>query len=242
MSKYSERKSKNKEIMVNNKQNLRELEGMYVDSKISNLEELIEERKEDLTNNLIEYQKKFTRTKYDKDGNPYEILEINSYVIERYFFKSLNPMQNREPKYTAEKLSVVWELYQDILCEVNAEIGSFAPSLTSFCTFAGITLSTFRSYKNSNDIDMRTITEKINDLCFNVNVTLAQNGKLKERSTIYRMKSEQERAEKEQPEIHLHNHNNTQVVDFDALKEKLDSIQGYNKAKANVIEVEKNEQ
>lgn len=228
----------NKEIMVKNKQNLRDLEGMYVNSKIDNLEELIQERKEDLTDKLKKYNTEFIKTRYTNKGDEYTVLEVNPYVIQRYFFQSINPMQSREPDYNAEKLSIVWELYQDIVCQVNAKIGNFTPTLTSFCNFAGIRLSTFKSWKASPDLDMRTIVEKISDMCFDINVTMAQIGKVKERSTIYRMKSEQEVAEKEQPQIHIHEHNETKIT-LKELDKKIKNLQHYDNAKAKVIEVDK---
>lgn len=221
-------------IRTQNKQNLRQLENMYINNTIDNLKELTEERRKELTDKLIEYQEKMKITKYNKDGNAYEVLNVKPIIIQRYFFKSINPIGNREPNYNAEKLAIVWDLYNEIVLQVNAKIGDFTPTLTSFCTFAGITLSTFKSWKNSVDEDMRIIVEKINDVCFDTNVTMAQKGELKERSTIYRMKAEQERVEKEQPQIHIHNEG---TIDFEAMNKRLEELQGFNKRKTNVIEV-----
>lgn len=228
--------SNNKIIRVQNKQNLRQLENMYINNTIDNLKELTEERRKELTDKLIEYQEEFKVTKYNKDGESYEALNVKPIIIQRYFFKSINPIGNIEPKYNAEKLAIVWDLYNEIVLQVNAKIGDFTPNLTSFCTFAGITLSTFRSWKNSNDLDMRIIVEKINDVCFDTNVTMAQTGELKERSTIYRMKSEQGRAEAEQPQIHIHNEGS---LDFNAINKRLEELQGFNKRKSEIIEVQK---
>lgn len=230
--------SNNKIIRTENKQKLRQLENMYVNSQIDNLDELVKNRKDELMGKLEEYQDTFKVKRYTKDGTPYEIINVNPIIMQQYFFKSINPIGNREPAYNAEKLAIVWELYNDIMLQVNAKIGEFVPSLTSFCTFAGITLTTFRSWKKNNDIDMRIIVEKINDVCFDTNVTLAQRGELKERSTIYRMKSEQDRVEKEQPQIHIHNEG---AIDFNAINKRLDELQGFNKKKSEAIEVQKSE-
>lgn len=228
--------SNNKMIRTQNKQNLRQLESMYVNNSIEDLSKLVEERHNELTEQLIQYQKEFKTTQYNKKGEPYEVLNVKPFIIQNYFFKSINPIGNREPNYNAEKLAIVWDLYNEIVLQINAKIGDYIPSLTSFCTFAGITLSTFRSWKKSNDEDMRIIVEKISDVCYDINVSMAQRGGLKERSTIYRMKSEQERPEKEQPQIHIHNEGS---IDFNAINQRLEELQGFNKKKNDVIEVQK---
>ena len=107
------------------------------------------------------------------------------------------------------------------------------PSLSNFCRFAGITLSTFKGYKSSPDESLRIIVEKIDDACFDTQVTMSQYGAVKERSTIFRMKAEQERVEKETPAIHIHN----DAVDLSEITNRLKEIKNYNVKKA-AIEVE----
>jgi hypothetical protein len=213
----------NKVVRQENKIQLRELEKMYVYGVIDNLDEIVAEKKEEIVGKLKEFYLKL-------EQKP----EIRSpYLINSYFFKSINPMPNHEPKYTAEKLGIVWELYQDILTEVNMNIGEILPSLSSFCKFAGITLVTFKNYKSSPDEGLRILVEKINDECFDSQVTMAQNGLLKERSTIYRMKAEQERIEKETPAIHIHEN----TVDVGSIVNRLKEIKQFNDKKG-AIEVE----
>ena len=80
---------------------------------------------------------------------------------------------------------------------------------------------------------MRIVVEKIEDGCFDSNLTLAQMGYIKERSTVYRMKSEQERIEKETPAIHIHN----EGVDLGDIKKRLNELQGFTNKK-KLVEVE----
>ena len=149
----SETTINNKIVRQENKVQLRTLEKMYVDGVINNLEEIVADKKKEIVEKLQEFYLKLE-----------EKPEIRSpYLINSYFFKSINPMPNHEPKYTAEKLGIVWELYQEILTEVNMNIGEILPNLSSFCKFAGITLSTFRNYKNSPDEGLRILVEKIGD-------------------------------------------------------------------------------
>lgn len=219
----SETNITNKEVRIENKHDLRVLEKMYVDSVVDNLDEIVEKRKNELTEKL--------RVFYEKAEEKPNLR--HPYIINSYFFKSINPMSNHEPKYTAEKLGIVWDLYNHILTEVNMEIGEMLPNLTSFCTFAGISLSTFKGYRNSPDEGMRIVYEKINDMCFDTQVTMAQMGTIKERSTIYRMKSEQERIEKETPAIHIHQDS----IDLGEITNRLKEIKQYN-SKKKAIEVE----
>lgn len=213
----------NSEVRMENKRQLRELEKMYVDGVIDNLDEIVAQRKNEL---VLQLQNFYTRLEEKPNLR-------SPFIINTYFFKSINPMPNCEPKYTAEKLGIVWDLYNHILCEVNMEIGEILPTLSNFCRFAGITLTTFKSYKNSPDEAMRVVIEKISDLCFDTQVTMAQVGAVKERSTIYRMKAEQERVEKETPAIHIHQEN----VDLGEIANRLKEIKQYN-FKKNAIEAE----
>lgn len=213
----------NSEVRMENKRQLRDLEKMYVDGVIDNLDQIVEERKNDL---ILQLQNFYNKLEQKPNLR-------NPFIINSYFFKSINPMSNCEPKYTAEKLGIVWDLYNHILCEVNMEIGEVLPTLSNFCKFAGITLSTFKTYKNSPDEAMRIVIEKISDSCFDTQVTMAQIGAVKERSTIYRMKAEQERVEKETPAIHIHQ----EAVDLGEIANRLKEIKQYN-SKKNAIEVE----
>lgn len=227
----------NRAIMVENKANLRELESQYVDSVIDNLPKLVEEKKKEITDKLIEYQESHKVKNWTKNGDSYEVPCSNPLVIQNYFFKSINPISSIEPKYNAEKLGIVWDLYCDMVEILNVKIGMVIPNLTTFCKVAGITLTTFKTYRNSSDECMRILTEKIDDICFDGNVTLAQMGMVSERSTMFRMKSEQERAEKERPVVHIHN----EGVDLGDIQKRLNELRGYNKRKSGkelpIIEV-----
>lgn len=219
----SQKAINNKLIRKENKEQLRELELMYVDGIIDNLEKIVAEKKEKLVGELREF--------YEKTEEKPELR--NPYIINSYFFRSINPMANQEPRYSAEKLGIVWELYQDILREVNVNIGPMLPNLSSFCKFAGITLGTFKSYKSSPDEGLRIVVEKISDECFDSQVSMAQVGAIKERMTVYRMKSEQEKVEKETPAIHIHQ----ESVDVGSIVNRLKEIKQFN-YKKSAIEAE----
>ena len=220
----------NREEGMQIKNDLRTLESMYVNSKIDNLEEVVEEKKNELAAKLIEYKIKVQDGTFDGSN-------LNPLVIQSYFFKSITPIQSREPEYNAEKLGIVFELYSEIITEVNIELGEFLPTISGFCTFAGITTATYKNYRKSSDIDMRTVCEKISDYCFDSNISLAQKGKLSEKSTIYRMKVEQDKSEKSEPQIHIHAND----LDLGMVKDRLKELEDFNRNKEKYVKVESKE-
>ena len=213
-------KEKNEEIVNNNKNQLRELEQFYTTNKVDTMFDTIEKQKEKLVNEMIEYKENHLKPcKWNEDGNAIAYaIDINPLVITNYFFKPITPITSQEPIYNAEKLGMVFDYYCDILANVNEKIGNFPSSLTSFCKLAGITLNTLRSYKNSPDYSMRVVVEKIYDQIGDENITMSQMGIVREKSTIFKMKSQNELVEKQQPNINI---NITEKPDMDKINERI---------------------
>lgn len=215
---------KNKEeiyhIQKQNQNDLRELEQFYTENKIDSMLAKIEEKKKEITQEIILYSEKCTvPCKWNEEGEPIAWkTKINPLVITNYFFKPITPLSCQEPIYNAEKLSLVFDYYCDILAQVNDKIGNFPSSLTSFCKLAGITTSTLRNYKNSDDLNMRIIAEKIYDQIGDENITMSQMGYVKERSTIFKMKSQNEMTEKIQPNVNI---NVIEPLDMDGIRSRL---------------------
>lgn len=226
------RKENNRDIMINNQNKLRDLEQMYNENKVDTMLATIQQQKEEICNEIIKYANKNTNPcKWDKDGIPLEYrVSIKPIVINNYFFKSIVPLGNVEPIYNAEKLSMVFDYYCEILAEVNDKIGDFPSSLTSFCKLAGITLSTLRSYKNSQDLSMRVVVEKIYDQIGDVNISMSQLGIVKERTTLFKMKSENELVEKQQPNVNI---NITEKVDMEQIANRIDKYKVFATKKGN---------
>lgn len=216
------KKSKeNYEIEASKVNDLRELEQDFINDKISNMMNSIETKKEELIGEMQIYaEKNRIPVKWDEDGNvtKYEI-RLNPLVITNYFFKPIIPITSQEPIYNAEKLGMVFDYYCDLIAEVNDKIGYFPSSLTSFCKLAGITLSTLRNYKNSADLSMRIVAEKIYDQIGDDNITLSQLGAVRERTTIFKMKSQNELVEKEQPKVSI---SIIEKPDYERIQERLD--------------------
>lgn len=198
-------KENNKNIQINNKNALRSLEQSFVDAKIEEMNSKIEDKKKEIVNELIEYQNTHTvATKYDKNGEAIEWgVKLNPLVVNNYFFKSICPISSSEPIYNAEKLGLVFDYYCYILAEVNDKLGNYPSSLTSFCKLAGISSSTLRTYRNSDDLNMRIIVEKIYDQIGDENLTLGQLGIAKERTTLFKLRSQNELTEAERPQVKI---------------------------------------
>jgi hypothetical protein len=216
------KKSKeNYEIEVSKVNDLRELEQDFINDKISNMMNSIEAKKQELIGEMQIYaEENKIPVKWDEDGNvtKYET-RVNPLVITNYFFKPIIPITSQEPIYNAEKLGMVFDYYCDLIAEVNDKIGYFPSSLTSFCKLAGITLSTLRNYKNSADLSMRIVAEKIYDQIGDDNITLSQLGAVRERTTIFKMKSQNELVEKEQPKVSI---NIIEKPNYERIQERLD--------------------
>lgn len=209
--------------MQEEKYELQTLEKMFVDNKIDNLDVLVQEKMKEFQNNLSVLEDNATIIKENKDGTTTEIFDKkyrNPVVLNEYLLKSINPYKNITPEYTAESLNAVFELYCNIIGEVNARVGTLAPSISSFCKFAGISTTTFKGYKSNPEPDLRNLIDIIEDYCYDTNVAMSQSGFIKERTTVYRMKSEQEKMEKEQQKVII----NAKSVNIGEVQEKIKRI------------------
>lgn len=222
-------KLKNLEIQKNNQNNLRELEQFYTTNEVTDMFAKIEEQKNKITEELVKFQEEHTKPiKWDDEGNPIAFkTNVNPLVINNYFFKSIISITSQEPMYNAEKLGLVFDYYCFLLAEVNDKIGNFPSSLTSFCKLAGITLNTLRNYKNSDDLNMRIVTNKIYDQIGDENITMGQMGIVKERTTMFKLKSQNEMVEKAKPNVNINLNQGITEEDVRRIEEKLSRYRNF---------------
>lgn len=188
----------------------------------NSLDYLVSKRKEELDGLFETFLYKFKKTKIDKLGNLEDA--TNPYLVSTYFFKTINPVSEVEPKYTSEQLSLVWQLYKDIVERINMEITLFQPTLSHFASFTGLTLESLQTLRNSRvDESMHNLVEKIFTEVFDANMTLTQHKKLTERSTTYRMKVENEAIEKKNPTVNINV--GAKAIDLSAMNERIAQIQ-----------------
>lgn len=214
-----------------------ELEKFCVNASLDNLEELTRQKEQEMISKIEDYQKLMVVEIKDSDGEVIDVIHktYNPYLVSTYFFKSINPLSNVEPQYSPEKLSAVWGIYMNLIELVNIHIGPFQPTLSHFAKFAGISTYTLKSYRNSADIQMQTIANKIFDETFDSNVLMAQNKILSNRSTELRVKVENEVQEKPQVKVNV---NVNQEVDLNQISARLNEISNFSKAKNKINQVE----
>ena len=209
-------KDKNIQIMEQNKENLRTLEEFYVNGTVGNVITVLEEMKKQKTEEMIKYADEHSTPILDRNGNIVgNYVKMNPLVINNYFFKTICPLNNKVPMYNAEQLGLLFEYYLSLITEVNDKIGTFPSSLSSFCKLAGISTSTLHDYRDSADIEMRNVVEKIYDQIGDENITMSQLGMAKERTTIFKMKSQHEMTEKVEPRI---NYSVKQVINTNQIE------------------------
>lgn len=220
ISKDDSSNDKKQALEVAKQNDVRELEQFMTNGTVDDLMNKLDVIKNEKVDEMIAYAGNNTvPCKWDKDGVPIDYtVKINPTVIKNTFFKSIVPFGNKIPEYNAEKLAMVYDYYLYLITEVNDKIGNYPSSLTSFCKLAGITTNKLREYKNSYDIDMRNIVEKIYDEIGDENLSMAQLGIVKSTPTVFKLKAQHEMVEKAQPNINI---SYKEVVNVDRVNENI---------------------
>lgn len=175
---------KKKEILEKNQDNL------------LNFNKKLEENVAKITN----YVQNHTKNVYFKGEVVDSYVEVNPIIITNTFFKPIVPF-NTNPTYNSKDLSDIYTYYQELLTIINDMIGAFPSSLTLFCRFIGITLESFKELRNSEDENMRIVVQKIIDDVDETNISMAQTGTAKERTTLFKLKAQNEMVEKTTPKV-----------------------------------------
>ena len=227
----------NQILQIQQKNEVVELEKFCVNATLDNLDELMKQKEQELITQIEKYQQIMALEIKNSDGEvvDYATKPYNPYLVSTFFFKSINPLSNVEPQYSPEKLSAVWSIYMYLIEQVNINIGPFQPTLSHFAKFAGISTYTLKSYRNSSDLQMQIIANKIFDETFDSTVLLAQNKILSNRSTELRVKVENEVQEKPQVKVNL---NVNQEVDLGQISARLDEISNFSRTKSKMKQAE----
>lgn len=221
-----------KEMQLENKTMLKNLEQDYVDNLLDELPNYLEEEKNRITSEILEYANAHKKELLNKYGDVVgEIPIISPIIINNYFFKPITKLGCIEPTYSPEKLSLVYDYYCFIIAEINDKIGYFPSSLTTFSRLAGISLTSLRQYKNSSDIHMRNIVEKIWEQIGDDNLTMSQLGQVKEKSTIFKLEAQHEVVKKNQPNINI---SYKEVVNLEKINSNLEKYKALINKKGDI--------
>lgn len=168
---------------------------------------------------MINYNSKHLKNVYFKGEIIDDYIEVNPIIITNTFFKPIVPLDSK-PNYNSYQLGKIYEYYQELITEINDVIGAFPSSLTLFCRFIGMTLQDFKELRDSEDESMRNVVQKIIDDVDEANLSMAQTGTAKERTTLFKLKAQNEMVEKVTPKVNVN------------IKANIDD----NRVKANILE------
>jgi len=152
---------------------------------------------------IKEYGDKCLKTKYDKYGNGTDYYDTNPIVISEKAFGKVDKDTKGVLLYTKEQLEEYYELYRELVLAVNEYAGVFPTSLTTFCKLIGVTIDVLKQYRETADIEMKKIIDTIYDEINDDNLFLSQLGQANEKSTIFKLKSQNELTEKKQPNVNI---------------------------------------
>lgn len=150
-----------------------------------------------------EYGSKCLKTKYDKYGNGTDYYDTNPIVISERVFCKVDKGTKGVILYTKEQLEEYYELYRELIVAVNENAGIFPTSLTTFCKLIGVTIDVLKQYRETADIEMKKTIDTIYDEINDDNLFLSQLGQANEKSTIFKLKSQNELTEKRQPNVNI---------------------------------------
>lgn len=167
------------------------------------LKDVFEDRMLELKEEIKEYAASHTKIRVFKNGSEEEYVDFSPIAVNEKFFKPIQKPKDGVFIYSAEELETFYEKYREIVAEVNEYIGTFPTSISSFCKFIGITVDTLRGYKSTNDINLKRVIERIYEEIGDDNLFVAQLGKASERSTLFRLKSQNEMEEKKSPNVNV---------------------------------------
>lgn len=151
-----------------------------------NLKEYMEQRLYDLIYKL----------KHVETGKHLSTIELRSLISQKNTIGA-------SPKYNNTELTILFDYYKQFIEKIN-QIQKYLPTKKNFCSFIGISSVTYDSYKQSDDTERREIMQMIDDYITDIMLTSAQDGEIKEVTTIYRTKAEHGMVEAQAPIVIEH--------------------------------------
>ena len=136
------------------------------------------------------------------------------------------------PKYSNSELVLLFDYYKQFVMEIN-KYQTYIPSKVDFCSFIGISTNIYNLYRTSDDAERREIIQKIDDYIADIELSLAQQGSIKEITTIFRAKAEHGYLEAQAPLVVKHE----KVANLDEIQKQIDAV---NQGKS-LIELNRNE-
>lgn len=175
----------------------KKIENKENQNKLTNMKsELIKKEYQDNLNDYLEQRLFDLIYKLKHVESSMSVIEIKSLITQK-------SIVGLSPKYNNTELAIVFEYYQKFIEKIN-EVQRFLPTKKNFCGFAGISSKTYDNWRQSEDSERQEIMQKIDDYITDILLTSAQDGDVKEISTIYRTKAEHGMVEANSPIIIEH--------------------------------------
>ena len=185
----------------------------------------LEKVKKERIDGIIEYAESHKKIKYDRNGSPIgTFVDYNPIVVSEKFFKKLFTSKEGVLLYTSEQLNEFYELYRELVIEVNDKIGTFPTSLPTFCKLIGITVEVLKQYRDTANLEMKKTIDRIYDEINDDNLFLSQLGQASEKSTMFKLKSINEVTEKKAPNVNVNLKGVINQAKYDAKLEKYQDL------------------
>lgn len=107
------------------------------------------------------------------------------------------------PKYSNAEVAILFDYYKQFIEQIN-KVQSYLPTKKNFCSFIGISSNQYDNWRQSEDSERAEIMQMIDDYITDLQLTSAQNGEIKEVTTIYRTKAEHGMIEATAPVVIEH--------------------------------------
>ena len=136
------------------------------------------------------------KLKHIQEGENLSIIELKSLLSQKNVI-------GVSPKYSNTEIAILFDYYKQFIKEIN-KIQTYLPTKKNFCSFIGISSHQYDRWRQSDDIERVEIMQMVDDYITDLQLTSAQNGDVKEISTIYRTKAEHGMVEAQAPIVIEH--------------------------------------
>lgn len=181
---------KRAETLADKKETVKEKQQQLVELKAKLIEEEFKDNFKDYMEQRL-FDLKYKLKHLDKE-NYLSLMEIDSLLRNK-------SIVGNTTTYSTEELEIAFKYYRDFIIAINKENIDYVPSKKNFSAFIGISSATYDAYMESQDASKAEIMKVIDDYISDIQLTLAQNGRIKEISTIFRGKTEHKMVEATAP-------------------------------------------
>lgn len=159
---------------------------------------------------VSKYVEKVLKEKNDKGLTASQISSI-------FIKRSANDIANNTISYTPQELSIAFNIYVDMIQEINKHC-KFPPSKGTFCQLLGITTQTYDNYMQ--DSNKTNIMHYIDNYISDIQLISAQINELQPIATMFSLKSQHGFVEATTPIVIKHE----KTKDIDDIRAKLNSM------------------